>query len=88
MINPCCPTRISLRKLIKPIQITGVTSTPPIVGINFFVKFRIGLEGIDTINQNPLFIFIFGYHVRISLTRKIKVNNDKSKPNAKSIIGR
>ena len=88
MSNPCCPTRISLKKLIKPIHITGVTSTPPIGGTNFFVKFKIGLEGRDTISQSPLLILIFGYHVIINLIRKIKVSIDKSKPNTKSIIGR
>tara|TARA_B100000927_G_scaffold278682_1_gene261588 strand:+ start:151 stop:348 length:198 start_codon:yes stop_codon:yes gene_type:complete len=65
-----------------------VTSTPPIGGITFFVKFKIGLDGKEIISQNPLLIFIFGYHVNISLIKKIKVNNDRSKPNPKSIIGR
>ncbi len=88
MSNPCWPTRISLKKLISPIQITGVTSTPPIGGTIFFVRFRIGLEGIETINQKPLLIFILGYHVNINLIRKIRVNNDNSKPNVKSIIGK
>ena len=86
MINPCCPTRISLAKLISPIHMTGVTSTPPIGGTTFLVRFKIGLDGIEIINQNPLLILIFGYHVKINLIRKIKVNIDKSKPNAKSII--
>ena len=67
---------------------TGVTSTPPIGGTIFLVQFKIGLEGKETITQNPLFIFIFGYQVSINLIRKIKVNNDKSNPNEKSIIGR
>ena len=88
MISPCWPTSISLNKLISPTHITGVTSTPPIGGTTFFVRFRIGLDGTETINQNPLFIFIFGYHVKINLIRKIKVSTDKSKPNAKSIIGK
>ena len=75
-------------KLINPIQMTGVTSTPPIGGINLLVKFKMELDGKETINQNPLLIFIFGYHVNINLIRKIKVKNDKKIPNIKSIIGR
>ncbi len=88
MSNPCCPTSISLKKLINPIHITGVISTPPIGGTIFLVKFSIGLDGIETINQKPLLMFIFGYHDKINLIRKIKVKNDKNKPNEKSIIGR
>ena len=65
-----------------------MTSTPPIGGIIFFVEFKIGLDGNETINQSPLLMFTLGYHVKINLIRKIKVKNDKSKPNPRSTIGK
>jgi len=34
---------------------TGLTSTPPIGGINFLVKFKIELVGIKINNQKLLF---------------------------------
>ena len=83
-MRPCCPTSISLRKLIIPIQITGPTSTPPIGGISFLVKFKIELVGIVIINQKPLFKSIFGYHVNINLIKKTRVRNDKKIPNVES----
>ena len=88
LINPCWPTNISLRKLIIPIQITGLTSTPPIGGINFLVKFKIELVGIAINNQNPLFKSIFGYQVNINLIKKISVRNDKRIPSVRSKIGK
>ncbi len=88
LINPCCPTNISLRKLIIPIQITGPTSTPPIGGINFFVKFKIELVGIAINNQNPLFKSIFGYQVNINLIKKTSVRNDKRIPSVISKMGK
>ncbi len=86
LINPCCPTNISLRKLIIPIQMTGLTSTPPIGGINFLVKFKMELVGIAINNQNPLFISIFGYQVNINLIKKTSVRNDKRIPSVRSKI--
>ena len=71
-----------------PIQITGPTSTPPIGGINFLVKFKIGLVGIAISNQKPLFKSIFGYQVNINLIKKASVKNDKKIPNVKSKIGK
>ena len=67
-----------------PIQITGPTSTPPIGGINFFVKFKIGLVGIAINNQKPLFKSILGYQVNINLIKKTNVRNDKRIPNVRS----
>ena len=84
LIKPCWPTNISLRKLIIPIQITGPTSTPPIGGTNFLVKFKIELVGIETNNQKPLFKSIFGYQVNINLIKKTKVRNDKRIPSVRS----
>ena len=71
-----------------PIQITGPTSTPPIGGINFLVKFRIELDGIEINNQKPLLKSIFGYQVRINLIKKTIVRNDRTIPNIISKIGR
>ena len=63
-----------------PIHITGVTSTPPMGGIIFFVNFRIGLVGNITIIHNPLEVSIFGYQDIISLMRKAKVSKDNDSP--------
>ena len=84
LINPCWPTNISLKKLIIPIQITGLTSTPPIGGITFLVILRIELVGNEISNQNPLFNFTLGYQVNINLIRKTKVRNERKIPNVKS----
>ena len=80
MISPCWPTKISLKKLITPIQITGPTSTPPIGGINFLVKLRIELDGIEMNNHKPLLKSIFGYQVRINLIKKTIVSYDREIP--------
>ena len=88
LINPCWPTKISLRKLIIPIQITGPTSTPPIGGINFLVKFKIELVGIAINNQKPLFKLILGYQVNINLIKKTSVRNDKRIPRLISKMGK
>ena len=87
-ISPCWPTKISLKKLITPIQITGPTSTPPIGGINFLVKLRIEFEGIEMNNHKPLFNSIFGYQVRINLIQKTKVRYDREIPKQTSKIWR
>ena len=87
-ISPCWPTKISLIKLITPIQITGPTSTPPIGGINFLVKLRIELDGIEINNQKPLFKSIFGYQVRINLIKKTTVRYDREIPKLISKIWR
>ena len=71
-----------------PIQITGPTSTPPIGGMSFLVKFKIELVGIAINNQKPLFKSIFGYQVNINLIKKTRVKNDKKIPNVKSKIVR
>ena len=71
-----------------PIQITGPTSTPPIGGIIFFVKFKIELVGIAINNQNPLFKLIFGYQVNINLIKKTNVRNDKRIPRERSKKGK
>ena len=63
-----------------PIHITGVTSTPPIGGMIFFVNFRIELVGNRTIIHNPFEVSIFGYQDIISLMRKAKVNKDSNSP--------
>ena len=88
LIKPCWPTSISLKKLIIPIHITGLTSTPPIGGINFFVKFNNEFVGRDTNNQKPLFISIFGYQVNINLIKKARVRNDKRIPRVISTMGK
>ena len=87
-ISPCCPTKISLKKLIIPIQITGPTSTPPIGGIIFLVKLRIEFVGIEINNQKPLFKRILGYQVRINLIKKTKVRYDREIPKLKFKIWR
>ena len=79
-ISPCWPTKISLKKLITPIQITGPTSTPPIGGINFLVKLRIELDGIEIKNHKPLLKSIYGYQVRINLIKKTIVRYDRKIP--------
>ena len=87
-ISPCWPTKISLKKLITPIQITGPTSTPPIGGITFLVIFKIELVGIEISNQKPLFKSIFGYQVSINLIKKTRVKNASKIPNMKSKMGK
>jgi len=88
LIKPCWPTNISLIKLIIPIQITGPTSTPPIGGIIFLVKFKIKLVGIAINNQKPLFKSTFGYQVNINLIKKVTVRKDKRIPSVISKIGK
>ena len=83
---PCWPTKISLKKLIIPIQITGPISTPPIGGINFFVKLRIELDGIEIKSQKPLLKSTFGYQDRINLTRKTIVRYEREIPKLTSKI--
>ena len=63
---------------------TGLTSTPPIGGIIFFVKFKIKPVGIAINNQTPLFKLTFGYQVNINLIRKTSVKNDKRIPSVRS----
>ena len=84
LIKPCWPTNISLRKLIIPIQIIGLTSTPPMGGTRFLVKFKIEFVGIAITNQKPLFKSTFGYQVNINLIRKTSVRNDKRIPRVRS----
>ena len=59
---------------------TGPTSTPPIGGINFLVKFRIELDGIEINNHKPLLRSIFGYQVRINLIKKTIVRYERKIP--------
>ena len=87
-MSPCWPTKISLKKLITPIQITGPTSTPPIGGITFLVKLRIEFDGIEINNQKPLLKSIFGYQVRINLIKKTIVKYDRETPKKISKIWR
>ena len=87
-MSPCWPTKISLKKLITPIQITGPTSTPPIGGITFLVKLRIEFDGIEINNQKPLLKSIFGYQVRINLIKKTIVKYDREIPKKISKIWR
>ena len=87
-MSPCWPTKISLKKLITPIQITGPTSTPPTGGINFLVMFRIALDGIEINNQKPLLKSTFGYQVRINLIKKTMVRYDRKIPKLISKIWR
>ena len=63
---------------------TGPTSTPPIGGINFLVKFKIELVGIAINNQRPLFKLTFGYQVNINLIKKTSVRNVKRIPSVRS----
>ena len=88
LIRPCCPTNISLIKLIIPIQITGPISTPPIGGISFFVKFKMELVGIEINIQSPLFKSTFGYQVNINLIKNTSVRNDKRIPSVRSNNGK
>ena len=66
----------------------GLTSTPPIGGMIFLVKFKIKLVGIEINNQKPLFTSIFGYQVNINLIKKTSVRNDKKIPKVKSKTGK
>ena len=66
----------------------GPTSTPPIGGTNFFVKFKIELVGSAINIQNPLFKSTFGYQVNINLTKKTTVRNDKKIPKERSNKGK
>ena len=63
---------------------TGPTSTPPMGGINFLVKFKIGLVGTAINNQRPLFKSTFGYQVNINLIKNTSVRNDKRIPSVRS----
>ena len=67
---------------------TGLTSTPPIGGIIFLVKFKIKLVGIEINNHKPLFKLTFGYQVKINLIKKARVRNDKSIPSVRSKTGK
>ena len=67
---------------------TGPTSTPPIGGITFLVKFKTELVGIAINNQKPLFKSTFGYQVNINLTKKTSVRNDKRIPSVRSKMGK
>ena len=71
-----------------PIQMTGPTSTPPMGGIIFLVKFKIELVGIAINNQKPLFKSTFGYQVNINLIKKTTVRNDKKIPSVRSRMGK
>ena len=71
-----------------PIQMTGPTSTPPIGGIIFLVKFKIELVGIAINNQKPLFKSTLGYQVNINLIKKTSVRNDKRIPSVRSKRGK
>ena len=63
---------------------TGPTSTPPMGGINFLVKFKIEFVGTAINNQRPLFKSTFGYQVNINLNKKTSVRNDKIIPSVRS----
>ncbi len=63
---------------------TGPTSTPPMGGISFLVKFKIELVGTAINNQRPLFKSTFGYQVNINLIKKTSVRNDKRIPSVRS----
>ena len=65
---------------MTPIQMPGPTSTPPIGGINFLVKLRIELDGIEISSHKPLFNSILGYQVRINLIRKTIVRYEREIP--------
>lgn len=75
-------------RLIKPNQITGVTSTPPIGEINFLVIAKIGSVGQATKGQKPLLRLIFGYQVRIIRNKNARVNRDSKKPSNRFKKGR
>ena len=57
-------------------------------GINFLVKLRIELDGIEINNHKPLLKSIFGYHVRINLIKKTIVRYDRKIPKLTSKIWR
>ena len=63
---------------------TGLTSTPPMGGISFLVKFKRELVGIAINNQKPLFKSTLGYQVNINLIKKTSVRNDKRIPSVRS----
>ena len=63
---------------------TGPTSTPPMGGINFLVKFKIELVGTAINIQRPLFKSTFGYQVNINLIKKTSVRKDKRIPSVRS----
>ena len=67
---------------------TGPTSTPPIGGINFLVKLRMELDGIEINNHKPLLKSIFGYQVSINLIKKTTVKYDREIPKPISKIWR
>ena len=63
---------------------TGPTSTPPMGGISFLVRFKIELVGTAINNQKPLFKSTFGYQVNINLIKKTSVKNAKRIPSVRS----
>ena len=67
---------------------TGPTSTPPIGGIIFLVRFKIELVGIAINNQKPLFKSIFGYQVKINLIKNASVRNERKIPSVISTMGK
>jgi len=68
--KPCCPSKISRKRVQIPTQSTGVMSTPPRGGINFRVGARKGSVGRATRLQGSFANSSWGYQVKIM--RKIK----------------
>ena len=78
----------SLKRLIKPTHIIGVTSTPPIGRTIFRVAISTGSVGKKIIGQKPVLKSIFGYQVKIILRRKARVRAPIKKPIKKCRVGR
>jgi hypothetical protein len=60
--NPCCPSRISFRKVKMANQKTGVMSTPKAGGMVPLTSRNSGSDGQATMAQGNSFKLVSGYH--------------------------
>ena len=88
VIKPCCPRNNSRKRLKRPTQIIGVTSTPPIGATIFLVATRIGSVGKKIIGHKLVLKSILGYQVKIILRRNARVRAPITKPIKKCRVGR
>lgn len=60
--SPCCPNKISFKKVKTPNQTMGVMSTPKAGGTAPRVNFKSGSVGQTTKLKGGLFTSVVGYH--------------------------
>ena len=85
--QPRCPTSNSRTRLIRPTQITGVTSTPPIGATTRRVRASTGSAAKDQ-RPGPCFRSTWGYQVSTIRSRKARVQAASNNPSSRWTIGR